>query len=63
MGHFLGHVQDEHEATHRHGPGCGHEAVPHDDHSDYFVAGHLHHVHEGHCDNHGTVLLATAAAR
>jgi len=23
-----------HEATHRHGPGCGHEAVPHGDHTD-----------------------------
>ena len=58
-----GHACGGHEATHRHGPGCGHEAVPHGDHTDYLVAGHLHHVHEGHCDNHGTVQLATAAAR
>jgi hypothetical protein len=27
---------------------------------DYLVDGHLHHPHNGHCDNHGpvTVLLA-----
>jgi hypothetical protein len=27
------------------------------------VAGHLHHMHEGHCDNHGSVRLAAAAAQ
>jgi hypothetical protein len=27
------------------------------------VAGHLHHVHEGHCDDHGAVQLAAAATR
>ncbi len=43
-----GHAKD-----HRHGPGCGHEAVPHGDHVDYFVAGHLHHPHGEHCDDHG----------
>ena len=58
-----GHACDGHEATHRHGPGCGHEAVPHGDHTDYLVAGHLHHVHEAHCDNHGSVRLAAAAAQ
>jgi hypothetical protein len=26
-----------------HGPGCGHEAVPHGDHVDYLVDDHLHH--------------------
>jgi hypothetical protein len=26
-----------HEAGHVHGPGCGHEAVPHGDHVDYRV--------------------------
>ncbi len=40
---------------HVHGPGCGHEAVPHDDHIDYLVDGRLHHVHDGHCDDHGPV--------
>src|SRR5262249_40152771 len=43
------------EAGHRHGPGCGHEAVPHGDHVDYLVAGHLHRPHEDHCDDHGPV--------
>jgi hypothetical protein len=27
--------------------------VPHGDHVDYLVAGHLHHPHGGHCDDHG----------
>jgi len=30
-----GHSCSGHEATHKHGPGCGHEAVPHGDHTDY----------------------------
>jgi DNA-binding transcriptional ArsR family regulator len=42
-----------HDGGHRHGPGCGHEAVPHDGHVDYLVDGHLHHPHGDHCDNHG----------
>jgi hypothetical protein len=41
------------ESGHVHGPGCGHEAVPHGDHIDYLVDGRLHHVHDGHCDDHG----------
>jgi hypothetical protein len=32
--------------------------VPHGDHVDYLVDGHLHHVHNGHCDNHGPIDLA-----
>src|SRR5687768_1969869 len=40
-----GHAED-----HEHGPGCGHDAVPHGDHTDYLVDGHLHHPHGGHCD-------------
>ncbi len=40
---------------HEHGPGCGHELVPHGDHLDYLVDGRLHHVHDGHCDDHGPV--------
>ena len=44
-----------HEASHTHGPDCGHEVVPHGDHKDYLVAGHLHHSHDGHCDDHGPV--------
>jgi hypothetical protein len=44
-----------HDDSHRHGPDCGHEAVPHGDHVDYLVDGRLHHPHEGHCDDHGPV--------
>jgi hypothetical protein len=51
-------VKDAHESTsHRHGEGCGHEAVPHGDHVDYLVAGKLHHPHGDHCDDHGSVTL------
>src|SRR5271166_6002614 len=44
--------------AHRHGPGCGHEAVPHGDHVDYLVGGRLHHPHGNHCDDHGPLPLA-----
>ncbi len=47
-----------HEGAHAHGPGCGHEAVPHGDHVDYLVDGHLHHPHGDHCDDHGAVAVA-----
>lgn len=47
------HSCGAHTAAHVHGPNCGHEAVPHGDHVDYLVAGHLHHPHGGHCDDHG----------
>ena len=30
----------------------------HEGHTDYLVAGHLHHAHDGHCDDHG--VLSTA---
>lgn len=53
-----GHACKGHAADHQHGPGCGHEAVPHLDHTDYLVEGHLHHAHQGHCDDHGEVALA-----
>ena len=46
-----------HDADHVHGPGCGHEAVPHGDHVDFLVDGHLHHPHGDHCDNHGPVTV------
>jgi len=49
-----------HEKGHKHGPNCGHEAVPHGDHTDYFVKGHLHHPHGEHCDDHGVVEGALA---
>lgn len=41
--------------VHTHGPGCGHVAVPHGDHVDYCVGDHLHHPHDGHCDDHGPI--------
>src|SRR5690349_16258392 len=44
-----GHACQGHHGSHRHGPGCGHDAIPHGDHHDYVVAGHLHHPHDGHC--------------
>lgn len=47
-----------HDRNHQHGPGCGHEAVPHGDHVDYLVNGSLHHPHGDHCDDHGKVDLA-----
>jgi hypothetical protein len=47
-----------HDKAHRHGPDCGHEAVPHGDHVDYLVDGHLHHPHGDHCDDHGKVQTA-----
>ena len=53
-----GHPCGGHEAAHVHGPDCGHPAVPHGDHVDYLVAGHLHHQHDGHCDDHGEVVVA-----
>ncbi len=53
-----GHDCGSHADDHEHGPGCGHEAVPHGDHVDYLVDGHLHHPHDGHCDDHGPVTLA-----
>jgi DNA-binding transcriptional ArsR family regulator len=52
------HNCGKHDNKHKHGPGCGHEAVPHGDHVDYLVEGHLHHPHGDHCDDHGKVQLA-----
>ncbi|MGQ0679876.1 MAG: hypothetical protein ACT4OM_09535 [Actinomycetota bacterium] len=49
------HSCDTHDGTHTHGDGCGHEPVPHGDHTDYLVNGHLHHPHGDHCDSHGNV--------
>jgi Fe2+ or Zn2+ uptake regulation protein len=37
---------------HRHGPGCGHVAVQHGDHTDYVHAGHRHAAHGDHWDEH-----------
>jgi zinc transport system permease protein len=43
-------VPEEH--GHRHGPDCGHQAVPHGDHVDYVHDGHRHASHGGHYDEH-----------
>jgi hypothetical protein len=53
-----GHSCSSHSVDHIHGVGCGHEAIPHDDHIDYIVDGHLHHQHNGHCDHHGKIVFA-----
>ena len=52
------HACGAHDGKHSHGSGCGHEAIPHGDHSDYLVKGHLHHPDQGHCDDHGAVAIA-----
>jgi hypothetical protein len=49
------HECGAHDRSHTHGPGCGHDAVVHGDHTDYLVAGHLHRPHGTHCDDHGTM--------
>jgi hypothetical protein len=49
------HKCQGHESEHKHGPNCGHEVVPHSNHTDYIVAGHLHHPCGSHCDDHGAV--------
>jgi hypothetical protein len=56
----VGHDCERHDADHEHGPGCGHEAVQHDDHVDYVVGDHLHHPHGDHCHDHGPVAAAEA---
>jgi hypothetical protein len=35
--------------------------VPHGDHVDYLVNGHLHHAHGDHCDDHGPVEVVAKA--
>lgn len=54
------HACGSHQASHVHGPNCGHEAVPHGNHVDYLVSGHLHHPHGKHCDDHGKLETVTA---
>jgi hypothetical protein len=51
----IDHDCGSHDKGHKHGPDCGHSTVPHGDHVDYLVDGHLHHPHGDHCDNHGKV--------
>jgi len=49
------HECGRHDDVHQHGDECTHPAVPHGDHLDYVVEGHLHHPHGDHCDDHGPV--------
>jgi hypothetical protein len=49
------HACSGHAKEHVHGDGCGHDAIPHGDHVDYLVGGHLHHPHGEHCDHHGSI--------
>jgi hypothetical protein len=53
------HHASGHEAGHRHGADCGHEAVPHGGHIDYLVDGRLHHPHGDHCDDHGPLTVVS----
>src|SRR5262245_53883685 len=53
------HACGSHDAAHVHGPNCGHPAVPHGDHVDYVVEGHLHYPHGNHCVDHGKIHLKT----
>ena len=52
------HHCEAHEREHTHSPKCGHERVPHGDHFDYMVSGHMHHAHGAHCDDHGPIKKA-----
>jgi hypothetical protein len=52
------HACNAHAKDHKHDPSCGHPAVPHGDHVDYLVQGHLHHPHGEHCDDHGKLRTA-----
>ena len=47
-----GHTAAPEEHEHRHGPDCGHTAVPHGDHVDYVHDGHRHAPHGSHYDEH-----------
>jgi hypothetical protein len=49
------------EKPHTHGANCGHEVVPHGNHVDYLVDGHLHHPHSTHCDDHGKLDVVAKA--
>jgi zinc transport system permease protein len=48
----LPHEATKPHAAHVHGPGCGHLAVIHGDHTDYVHDGHRHAVHGDHYDEH-----------
>ncbi|TFD64813.1 zinc transporter permease [Cryobacterium sp. Hh38] len=39
-------------ADHQHGDNCGHQAISHDDHTDYVHGTHHHALHSDHYDEH-----------
>lgn len=43
--------------NHVHSEVCEHPMIIHNGHIDYIVEGQLHHIHDGHCDDHGTVQI------
>jgi hypothetical protein len=43
------HRCEAHDSRHVHGPDCGHARIPHDDHFDYRVGDHIHHVEGRRC--------------
>jgi len=43
--------------NHIHNEACEHPMIIHNGHIDYIVEGELHHVHDGHCDNHGSIFI------
>jgi hypothetical protein len=49
-------IHAEHTVVeHTHGAECGHEAVQHDDHTDYVHGTHHHALHDDHYDEHESV--------
>ena len=42
-----------HSLDHQHDQNCGHKIIPHHDHFDYLVDGHLHHMTNVGCEDHG----------
>jgi len=52
------HKCSSHKTDHKHGANCGHDAVPHGDHTCYLVEGHLHRPCGDHCDHHGEISVA-----
>lgn len=52
------HACGVHDGGHEHSADCGHDPVPHADHVDYLVNGHLHRPHATHCDDHGVLQTA-----
>jgi hypothetical protein len=52
FGHETDHRAHDEHGDHDHGADCGHEAVEHEDHTDYVHEGHRHFSHDGHWDEH-----------